>query len=165
MAEAIQIQGSSHPGKIRNPLGVLGLSLITLGIYGVFWYYFVNKELAEIGKAHNTDELGDSPGMSVLAITLGALIIVPAFVSIFKFSKRLQTASGVVGAEPGMEAGLLFVLWVFISPVATYISQANMNKVLQAQAGGAGALSTGAGAGAAPSSPEVPVAPSERPQQ
>ncbi len=157
MAEVIQIQGSSHQGKIRNPLGVIGLSIITLGIYGIFWYYFANKELAEIGKAHNTDELGDSPGTSVLAVTLGALIIVPAVVSIYKFCKRLQAAAPLTGADEGMEAGLLFIIYLFVSPVGAYIAQANLNKVLQAQAGGASALSSGTGAAVA--APESPVAP------
>ncbi len=135
MAEAIQIRGSSHTGKIRNPLGVLGLSLITFGIYGIFWYYFTNKELAEIGRAHNTDECGDSPGTSVIAITLGAFVIVPAFVSGYNFCKRLSAAERLTGRPEGMEAGLLFVLYVFVSPVAMYIAQSNLSKVLQAQAG------------------------------
>jgi hypothetical protein len=159
MAEAIQIRGSSHQGKIRNPLGVLGLSIITLGIYGIFWYYFTNKELAEIGKAHNSNECGDSPGTSVLAITLGAFIIVPAFLSAYNFCKRLQAAERLSGAPEGMEPGLLFVLYVFISPVAAYIAQSNLNKVLQAQAGpggGAGIITPGSGAGQ-PSAPEAPV--------
>ena len=135
MADAIQIRGSSYTGKIRNPLGVIGLSLITFGIYGIFWYYFANKELAEIGSAHNTDECGDSPGTSVLAVTLGALVIVPAFVSGYGFCKRLSAAERLTGAPKGMEAGLLFVLYVFLSPVASYIAQSNLNKVLHAQAG------------------------------
>lgn len=162
MAEPIQIQGSSYQGKIRNPLGVIGLSLITLGIYGIFWYYFANKELAEIGKAHNTDELGDSPGTSVLAVTLGAFIIVPAFVSAYKFCKRLQAAGRLTGAGEGMEAGLLFIIYVFVSPVGAYIAQSNLNKALQAQAGGGGAL--GAGSAGAPTSPEMPAAPASTQQ-
>lgn len=163
MAEPIEIRGSSYTGKIRNPLGVIGLSLITLGIYGIFWYYYANKELAEIGRAHNTDELGDSPGTSVLAVTLGAFVVVPAFVSAYKFCKRLQAAARVTGAPEGMEAGLLFIIYVFVSPVGAYLAQSNLNKVLQAQAnGGSGAL--GAGSGATATSPEMPVAPST-PQQ
>lgn len=154
MAEAVQIKGSEHLGKIRNPLGVIGLSFITLGIYGIFWYYFVNKELAEIGKAHNTEECGTSPGTSVLAVTLGAFIIVPAFVSGYNFCKRLNAAERLSGAQPGMEAGLLFVLYVFISPVAAYIAQANLNKVLQAQSGGPSAISPG---GVPQAAPEMPV--------
>ena len=160
MAEAIQIRGSSEQGKIRNPLGVIGLSIITFGIYGIFWYYFVNKELAEIGKAHNSDECGDSPGTSVLAITLGAFIIVPAFLSAYNFCKRLQAAERLSGAPQGMEPGLLFILYVFISPVAGYIAQSNMNKVLQAQAGnGSGGTGGALGEGVASSQPAAPPAP------
>jgi hypothetical protein len=158
MAEPIQIRGSSYQGKIRNPLAVIGLSIITLGIYGIFWYYYANKELAEIGKAHNTDECGDAPGTSVLAITLGAFVIVPAFISAYNFCKRLQAAERLTGAPEGMEPGLLFILYVFISPVAAYIAQSNLNKVLQAQAngGGAGVITPGAGA-PQPAAPESPV--------
>jgi len=77
MAEEVQIQGSSEMAKIRNPVGVVALTFVTLGIYGLVWYYKVNKEMAELGKATGkTDELGDSPGKSLLAVTLGALVIV-----------------------------------------------------------------------------------------
>jgi hypothetical protein len=150
MADEIQIRGSSYTGKIRNPLGVIGLSLITLGIYGFFWYYYANKELAEIGKAHNTDECGDSPGTSVIAVTLGAFVIVPAFISGYNFCKRLSAAERLTGAPQGMEPGLLFILYVFISPVALYIAQSNLNKVLQAQTGSPAAMSP-------PPAPEMPA--------
>ena len=90
MAEPIQIQGSDTEAKLRNPLGVVGLTIVTIGIYGIFWYYFVNKEMAKFGAARDTDDLGDSPGTSVLAITLGALIIVPAFVSVYHSWQRLN---------------------------------------------------------------------------
>jgi hypothetical protein len=163
MAEPIQITGSAHQGKIRNPLGVIGLSIITLGIYGIFWYYYTNKELAEIGKAHNSHECGDAPGTSVLAVTLGVFILIPPFISGYNFCKRLQAAERLTGAPQGMEPGLLFVLFIFIGPVGHYIAQSNMNKVLQAQAGGGvasagGALGEGSAA-PAPAAPESPVAP------
>jgi drug/metabolite transporter (DMT)-like permease len=130
----VRISGSSERGKVRNPLGVVGLSIITLGIYAIFWYYFTNKELAEIGRVRNTDECGTSPGTSVLAITLGALVIVPPFVSVYKFAKRLQSAERLTTTPEGLEPGLLFVLWVFLAPVAVYIAQSNLNKVLRTQA-------------------------------
>ena len=135
MAEPIQIQGSDTEAKMRNPLGVVGLTIVTIGIYGIFWYYFVNKEMAKFGAARNSDDLGDSPGTSVLAITLGALIIVPAFVSIYHSWQRLNAGERLTGLS-GMESGLGLLLWIFISPIALYIFQSNWNKVLQAQAGG-----------------------------
>jgi drug/metabolite transporter (DMT)-like permease len=135
MAEPIEIQGTHTQAKIRNPLGVIALGFVTVGIYVIFWYYFVNKEMAEFGKARNSDELGDSPGTSVLAVTLGALLIVPAFMSLYNTWNRLNSGERLTGL-PGMEAGLGLVLWIFISPVALYIFQSNWNKVLNAQAGG-----------------------------
>jgi hypothetical protein len=36
MAETVQIVGTDYWGKIRNPLAIIGLTLITLGIYGIF---------------------------------------------------------------------------------------------------------------------------------
>jgi hypothetical protein len=135
MAEPVQIAGSDYWGKIRNPLVVIGLTLITLGIYWFFWYYYLNKELAEMGKARNTDELGTSPGTSVLAVTLGAFILVPPFVSIYRTWERKCKAEDATG-QVGMEAGLGFLLTILISPIGMYILQSNLNRVLQIQAAG-----------------------------
>ena len=43
MAETVSIE--SQPYLKRDPLGVLGLTLVTLGIYFFYWYYKVNEEL------------------------------------------------------------------------------------------------------------------------
>ena len=136
MAEEVQIQGTSETAKIRNPLGIIGLAIITFGIYGLVWYYKVNKELANIGQARGTEECGTNPVTSILAVTLGALIIVPPFVSAYKFCTRLSAGERVTGTPPGMEAGLLFLLYIFLSPIAAYLAQSNMNKVVEAQARG-----------------------------
>lgn len=133
MAIPVEIEGAGTQGKVRNPLGVVGLSFITLGIYAIFWYYFVNKEMAEVGRARNTNDLGDSPGTSVLAVTLGALVIVPAFISLYNAWKRLNSGERLTGLT-GMDPGLGLLLWIFIGPVAQFIFQSNWNKVLEAQA-------------------------------
>jgi hypothetical protein len=142
MAEPVQIAGSDYTGKIRNPLGVVGVTFVTLGIYWFFWYYYLNKELAEMGKARNTDELGTSPGTSVLAVTLGAFILVPPFVSVYRTWDRKCKAEEATG-QVGMEAGLGFLLTILISPIGMYILQSNLNKVLQAQAPDGSALPPG----------------------
>jgi hypothetical protein len=142
MAEEIQIQGSDYVGKVRNPLGVIGLSLITLGIYHLVWYFKINKELVKIGEARGTEECGTNPTTSLLAMFPGGFILVPPFVSFYKFANRLATGERVTGTPPGMEPGLLFVLFaagLFLFPliwVAQYITQSNMNKVVEAQARG-----------------------------
>jgi Domain of unknown function (DUF4234) len=50
--------------KIRNPWLVALFSLITIGIYYLFWYYFVNREMADYGEANKID-IGHSAGMSL----------------------------------------------------------------------------------------------------
>ena len=64
--------------KIRGPVTVVILSVVTLGIYVLFWWYFVNREMADYGRARGTNELGDNPTKSLLALMPGSLVVVPA---------------------------------------------------------------------------------------
>lgn len=131
MASNAAVAGMPVTGKIRNPLAVIALSLVTLGIYGIYWYYQVNKELAEVGRSHNSEEAGTSPGNSLLAVTLGAFVIVPAFVSVFGTWKRLNAGERLVGLPEGMSAGAGFLLHLFLGPVGIWFLQSNLNKVLE----------------------------------
>ena len=139
MAEEFQIAGGEATAKTRDPLGVALLSLVTLGIYFFVWYYKVNREMADLGRARGTDELGDSPGTSLLAVTLGALIIVPAIISMYNTFQRTKAAALLTGVEPGNGwIALVFYLFLFIGFPA-YL-QNGLNKVWTAQAGGAPAV-------------------------
>ena len=133
MAQEIAIRGSNYPAKERNPLGVIGLTLITLGIYGIFHYYYINKELAELGKARGSTELGENPMMSVLAIVPGFILIVPPFVSIWNTWKRQQTARQMFGVQDGIDQVPGFLLHIFISIVAVFFLQQGQNALLEAQ--------------------------------
>ena len=61
MAQELQIAGAGSTAKVRNPVAVAVLAVVTLGIYLVCWWYFINRELADLGRAKGTTELGDSP--------------------------------------------------------------------------------------------------------
>ena len=65
MAREIRIQGSDGTAKLRSLWAVALLPIITIGIYFFFWWYFIHRELRDLGRARNTDELGDSPGTSL----------------------------------------------------------------------------------------------------
>ena len=127
--------------KKRNPWGVFGLSLITLGIYLIFWWYYVNKEMVELGRAKGTDELGDSPGTSVLALVPGFLIIVPPLVSYYRGVQRMQAAARLTGAEPASGWIALIIFLLIGIAFAPYL-QSCLNKVWETQTGG-GAIGTG----------------------
>ncbi len=112
--------------KIRNPWLVALFTLITIGIYYLFWYYFVNREMADYGEANKVD-IGHSPGMSLVAITIGSFIIVPPFVSIFHTGTRMRITRRVAG-RPGGSAGLFFLLWIV--PVVSIFSSAYLQSQL-----------------------------------
>ena len=163
MAQEIQIQGSGETGKQRHPLGVIGLMIITLGIYFFVWYFKVNKEMVAIGKARNTDECGDNPTTSLLALIPGFLIIVPPYVSFFNANRRLNAAERLTGRPEGISPVLMLVLYFVFSPIAIYLFQNNLNKVLEAQeGGGAGRPLQPPAESAAPVAPEQPAAPGQQ---
>ena len=163
MAEEVQIRGSDYVGKIRNPLAPALLPFVTFGIYALVWYYKINKEMAEMGRGRNTEELGTSPGTSLMAVLFGWIILVPPFLSFYNTWKRKCTAENMTGKD-GMEAGLGFLLTILVSPVGYYILQRDLNEVLQAQSGGAGA-GTAAIPGGQPAPPPPPPAPQQQPQE
>jgi hypothetical protein len=134
MAVVVPIQGTESTAKIRSVVWVIVLELVTLGIYGFFWWYFIHRELRDYGRAKNTTELGTSPGTSLLAITLGLLIIVPAIISIFRGFKRVQAAQRLNGIEP-INGWIGLILFLVFYPALMGYMQSGLNSVWQAQAG------------------------------
>jgi hypothetical protein len=135
MAEEVALAGTDSRAKLRNPLGVVGLSIITIGIYYIFWWYFINREMRDFGRARGAD-LGQNPGNSVLAITLGALIIVPAIVSMWRTCDRIQRTEEVAGVDRPANGPIIFILLLLIGPVGIWYAQSELNKAWEAQASG-----------------------------
>jgi len=116
---------------------VIVLSTVTLFVYGWFWWYFINRELRDLGRARGTTELGENPTLSALAVSLGSLIVVPPFVSAYNTCKRVQAAQRLGGeGEPlnGWLALALFVAMFFVYiPFAFGYIQSELNKVWRNQ--------------------------------
>ncbi len=149
MAEEVQIAGAGSTAKVRNPLGTVGLSIITLGIYYVFWWYFINREMRDVGRTRNVD-LGQNPTNSVLALFPGGVIIVPAIVTMWTTSARIESAQEAVGIERRVSGPIIFILLLLIGPVGIWYAQSELNKVWAAQ-----------GTGALPQPPAPEQAPTE----
>jgi Domain of unknown function (DUF4234) len=164
MAEEVTLAGSETRAKLRNPLGVVGLSIITIGIYYVFWWYFINREMRDFGRARGAD-LGQKPANSVLAITLGALIIVPALVTLWTTSERIQRTQEVAGVDRPANGPIIFILLLVIGPVGIWYAQRELNKAWTAQAGASAAAPTlpASEAPAAPA-PDQPAPAEARPE-
>lgn len=125
--------GVQRDVKIRGPLWVGVFSLVTLGIYAICFIYWVAKDLSEYGRAKGRD-LGQSPGMTLLAVTLGWLIIVPPFVAIYRQAKRIQQAQQLAGVQP-MNGWLALVLYLVFSPAFFAYEQSELNKAWGAEGG------------------------------
>jgi uncharacterized membrane protein YjgN (DUF898 family) len=134
MAQEVQIRGAGSTAKIRDVIAVTLLTFVTLGIYGVVWYYKVNREMADYGKANGqTDELGTSPGTSLVAITIGALVIVPALVSIYRTFQRVQALQRITGATGPVNGWLGLVIFLIFSPALWGYMQSGLNSSWPAQ--------------------------------
>jgi hypothetical protein len=133
MAHEIQIPGSQATAKIRSPWAPALLPYVTFLIYLFVWYYRINREMADLGRAHGkSDELGDSPGTSLLAVTLGALIIVPAVISTIHTAQRIQAAQRLTGVQPQLNGWLALIMALLLTPAFHAYEQSELNKVWRA---------------------------------
>ena len=119
--------------KVRHPLVAFGLVFLTLGIYYFVWYYKVNRELRDIGRAvGQEDRFGRSPFKSLMAITVGWLIIVPPFISFYGTFQRIEAAQELAGTSERVNVWLgfiLYILGVLLLPVEIIYAQSELNRV------------------------------------
>jgi Domain of unknown function (DUF4234) len=132
MAYEMKIRGTEHEVKVRNPWAVALLPIITLGIYHLVWWYKINKELKAYGEAKGFD-LGQNPTNSVLALFPGGLIVVPALVTYWRGTKRVQGASKIAGREP-VSGWIALILYLLLSPGMWAYLQVSLNNVWEQEA-------------------------------
>lgn len=119
--------------KVRSPIITAVLIVVTIFVYAFVWYYKINRELRDYGQARGRD-LGQSPGTSLLAVTLGALVIVPALVSIYNTNKRIQQAQRLSGIDQGLNGWISLVLYLVFAPAEFAYMQSELNKVWEREA-------------------------------
>ena len=114
MAQEVML-GRGGLGKLRSFWVGLLLTVVTFGIYFYFWYWFVNEELKDIGAANDDPNLASSsPAMSLVAVTLGGLLVIPAWLSYYNYGQRIRRAQTAVGVpeEERISPVLAFLLLV-----------------------------------------------------
>jgi Domain of unknown function (DUF4234) len=132
MAYEMQIRGSQDQVKIRNPWAVALLPIITLGIYHLVWWYRINCELRDYGRAKGHD-LGQNPTNSLLALFPGGIIIIPALISYWRGGKRVQGAAVLGGNEP-INGWIAIILYVLLAPGFWAYIQVSLNDLWQKEA-------------------------------
>jgi hypothetical protein len=112
MSLRVEITGSGGHAKVRSHVWVGVWSLVTVVFYPWYWYYSINRELRDLGRARNAPQLGDNPAVSLVAVTFGALLLlIPSFISIYRTGKRIQEAQDLVGQPQHMNGWLAFALF------------------------------------------------------
>ena len=128
MAEMVTIDGQVYTK--RNPLGVLGLTVITIGIYGFVWYYKINDEI----RRYTRDET-ISPARSLVAIILGWIIIVPPFIAMYNTAKHVRAMEEGVGIQQQLGPALTIILMILLSIANGLYIQEHVNRVWDRGAG------------------------------
>jgi hypothetical protein len=144
MAETVSIEGQQF--LKREPLGVLGLSFITFGIYFLYWYYKINDELMRFEKDETI-----SPVRSLMAMIFGWIIIVPPFIAMYNTAKHVQAVEQRLAIQPQLEPALVIVIMLFVSIGNGVYIQEHLNRVWDRARGG--------GTLALPGSPMPPAPP------
>jgi hypothetical protein len=153
MATDMQVNGVDV--KRQSALGVLGMTIITLGIYILFWVYRVNREMRDFGAAYGDTRLASvKPGLSVLA----HLIPFVNLVGIHRVGTRIQRVQTLTGRGATYSMGMHWVLAIFtglwwmysqhaLSELYTWIHQSS-NAPIAPQAPQAPAVAGAAAPGA-----------------
>ncbi len=132
MAYEMKIRGTQDEVKIRSPWAAALLPIVTLGIYHLVWWYRINRELRDYGRAKGYD-LGQNPTASVLALFPGGLLIIPALVSYWRGTKRIQGAARLAGQEP-LNGWIALVLYLLLAPGLWAYMQVSLNDVWRQEA-------------------------------
>lgn len=125
---------------VHRPWVTFLISVLTLGLYQVYWHYAVNRDLNDYGRRlGGSSGLRVRPWLSVLALTLGALVLVPAFVTIWRTFRRIQRAGVLAGVERPLDPwlGLMLLLGaiIWIVPIVALYEQSHVNDVWKLSGG------------------------------
>lgn len=106
-----ELTNNTAIGKVRRPWAVATLCVVTLGIYACVWYYKVNREVRDFGSARGDRHLAQSkPARSVLAITLGGLLVLPPLISLVRTTGRLQDVERLAFRTARSRSGLIALM-------------------------------------------------------
>ena len=109
-------------GKTRSPIGGWLLLIPTLGIYYLFWYHHINRELRDYDSSVNV-----KPGLAVLSL----FVPIVGLVSMYNTGNRIRQAQATSGGAPEASGVLGLLGSIFFALNVPYYS-AQLNRVWSA---------------------------------
>ncbi len=100
--------------KYRDMWAQVGLMIITIGFYAIYWFYATATELKGLAEDREAN-----PGLWTI------LIFIPfgAIYSYYKYGELYEKVSG-----DNLNRWILFILWIVFSPAAWFIVQTELNN-------------------------------------
>ena len=95
------------------------LVIVTLGVYGIYWYYIAFAQML----AHQRED--GSAGMQTFLL----FVPIAGIFAIWKFGGLVE---GVTNRR--YSQGKMFLIFVFLGPVGWWITQTELNKLATQQA-------------------------------
>ncbi len=115
---------AGRTGKSRNIVLVwLVWPLITLGIYHLVWWYKINREARDFDA-----RIEVNPVLSLLAVTIGWIIIVPPYVSIYRTGDRIAQMQEAAGMQRSCN-GVIGIIGAFVVSLQALYYQSELNKI------------------------------------
>ena len=114
-------------GEVRNPTTVWLLSVVTCGLYGLYWYYTMMNELKNYLQKEEINPMMDI--IISLVCSLYALYLP------IKYGKYIQEAQMRAGLPNPEDQGVRFLLFMFLCGYGYAKMQEELNKAWESGGG------------------------------
>jgi hypothetical protein len=121
-------------GKTRSPVGVVVLSIVTLGVYYLYWYYVVNSEMRQYRAFIEV-----SPGIALLS----QFVPLANWISGYNTAGRLLMLEDADRVPDRISPGIALLLHVLLGIAYPFYVQDHLNKLWEAAATPGGELGPG----------------------
>ena len=114
-------RGLGPKGKTRSPIGGWLLLIPTLGIYYLFWYFNINRELRDFDPSVKVH-----PGWAVVSL----FIPIVGLISIYNTGNRIRQAQTAAGS-PAEASGLIGLIASIVLALNVPYYSSQLNRVWQ----------------------------------
>ena len=104
--------------KERNPFAVIAFSIISCGLYSIYWLFSTAGELNQ--KGH----------LSMTPVVFLVLSLIPfvGFYTLWQYASAVEKLSGSKLSGP-----VIFVVWIVFFPAAVFMIQTALNDAAKAR--------------------------------
>ncbi len=100
--------------KYRNMWGQVGLMIITIGLYSIYWFYQTSVEMAQLCEDRRAE-----PALWTI------LLFIP-FCALYSYYKHAELYERISADQ--FNRWIMWLLWLFFSPAVWLIIQLDLNR-------------------------------------